>query len=209
MCNSCGHHQLIDIVNPEILYGSYIYTSSSSPDLENHFPNYVEYLKSLSLINEDINILDVGCNDGLFLTKLRKYNTNLFGVDPAPNIQNQSAGRLYNLFSGYCTSENVSKIISENNLESFGLITANNVFAHEDDLENMLNAITLFLDKNGFFEVLRFHIFLIWLNQKLLITFIMNTLVIMGIKSLLPFLKNNGLYIYDIKRINTKVEALE
>ena len=92
MCNSCGHHQLIDIVNPEILYGSYIYTSSSSPDLENHFSNYVEYLKSLSLINEDINILDVGCNDGLFLTKLRKYNTNLFGVDPAPNIQNHTLG---------------------------------------------------------------------------------------------------------------------
>ena len=37
MCKNCGHHQLLDVVNPNILYGSYIYTSSSSPDLKKHF----------------------------------------------------------------------------------------------------------------------------------------------------------------------------
>ena len=35
MCSECGHVQLLDVVDPLVLYGDYIYTSSSSPDLEN------------------------------------------------------------------------------------------------------------------------------------------------------------------------------
>ena len=66
ICNECGHHQLLDVIDPDILYGSYIYTSSSSPDLEVHFSNYASYLNSLSLISKNISILDIGCNDGLF-----------------------------------------------------------------------------------------------------------------------------------------------
>ena len=43
-CEKCGHAQLLDIVNPDILYGNYIYKSSSSPDLKSHFKNYASFL---------------------------------------------------------------------------------------------------------------------------------------------------------------------
>ena len=37
ICKSCGHVQLLHVVDPNILYGNYIYESSSSPDLKKHF----------------------------------------------------------------------------------------------------------------------------------------------------------------------------
>ena len=43
-CEKCGHAQLLDVVNPHILYGNYVYKSSSSPDLMNHFKLYSRFL---------------------------------------------------------------------------------------------------------------------------------------------------------------------
>ena len=34
MCKACGHAQLLDVVDPNVLFGNYIYTSSSSPDFD-------------------------------------------------------------------------------------------------------------------------------------------------------------------------------
>ena len=72
LCKSCGHVQLLDIVDPQILFGNYIYTSSSSPDLDVHFETYFEKLRSSFLLNENSFVIDIGSNDGLFLSKFKK-----------------------------------------------------------------------------------------------------------------------------------------
>ena len=66
-CIKCGHAQLLNVVAPEVLYGNYIYESSSSPDLKEHFSNYTDFLFYKNYIKKNDKILDVGCNDGLFL----------------------------------------------------------------------------------------------------------------------------------------------
>ena len=203
MCNNCGHHQLLDIVNPDILYGSYIYTSSSSPDLNKHFLNYSQYLFNKGCINENIITLDVGCNDGLFLNFLQKYSKKLFGIDPAPNIVSSSKNSNYKLFSGYCNKTNLVKLKKKYNLESFELITANNVFAHADNLQEMLSSISDSLSNEGYFCFEVSYIYdLVFSN---VVDYIYHEhLSYHGIKSLKPFLKNNSLYIVDIIRLPTK-----
>ena len=66
-CEKCGHAQLLDIVNPDILYGNYIYKSTSSPDLKSHFKNYASFLFNHEYIKKNHKVLDIGSNDGLFL----------------------------------------------------------------------------------------------------------------------------------------------
>ncbi len=203
MCRKCGHHQLLDIVKPDLLYGSYIYTSSSSPDLELHFKKYGDYLKDKLKIDNSKNILDVGCNDGLFLKTLSKYSSNLYGIDPAPNIKDNIKEASYKLFSGYCNFENLNNLSDEFKVKSFDLITANNVFAHADNLEEMLSSIVSKLSENGnfCFEVS----YILDMVEAKLIDYIYHEhLSYHGIKSLMPFLKRFGLFIKDIKRINTK-----
>tara|TARA_Y100000739_G_C20580126_1_gene452396 strand:- start:632 stop:1741 length:1110 start_codon:yes stop_codon:yes gene_type:complete len=203
MCKDCGHHQLVEVVDPEILYGSYIYTSSSSPDLKKHFLNYAEYLNSLSIIKDEDNILDVGCNDGLFLNELSKFNLNLFGIDPAPNIKINELFAKYTFFSGYCNKANINQILKKNNIVAFDIITANNVFAHADNLEEMLASISDSLKNSGYF-IFEVSYILDMLESNVIDYIYHEHLSYHGIKSLLPFLKNKGLYIFDIKRIKTK-----
>ena len=40
LCDQCGHSQLVDVVNPKIIYGRYIYETTSSPGLVEHFKGY-------------------------------------------------------------------------------------------------------------------------------------------------------------------------
>src|SRR5258706_4023788 len=81
LCRSCGHAQLLEVVDPDILYGEYIYTSASSPGLEKHFNDLVENIfGSIRLASTDL-VVDVGCNDGLLLEIIRKKGVRTLGID--------------------------------------------------------------------------------------------------------------------------------
>ena len=203
MCKNCGHHQLLDVVDPKVLYGSYIYTSSSSPDLKDHFNRYSEYLAKRNCINKKSIVLDVGCNDGLFLKSLKSFSNNLFGIDPAPNILDSNYKKDYKLFSGFCNNRNIKELKSIYGIKEFNLITANNVFAHADNLDEMLSAISGSLSKEGYFC---FEVSYIYdMVKSTIVDYIYHEhLSYHGIKSLKPFLEKHGLSIVDIERISTK-----
>ena len=90
MCSDCGHAQLLDVVKPEILFGNYIYTSSSSPDLQEHFEGYVEVLKNKVNLKCGDLVVDIGSNDGLLLKKLQANGCRVQGVDPAESVAAQA-----------------------------------------------------------------------------------------------------------------------
>ena len=67
-CDDCKHLQLIDVVDPKILYENYVYVSGTSPVFIEHFKNYATYLSE----NYYIEGLAVdGSNDGTLLKNLR------------------------------------------------------------------------------------------------------------------------------------------
>ena len=42
ICKSCGHVQLLDIINPNFLYSDYTYSSGNSAGLVKHFKEYAD-----------------------------------------------------------------------------------------------------------------------------------------------------------------------
>ena len=40
MCSSCGHVQLLDIIDPKFLYSDYTYSSGNSSGLVQHFKEF-------------------------------------------------------------------------------------------------------------------------------------------------------------------------
>ena len=40
LCQSCGHLQLLDLIDPEVLFRDYVYVSSTSPVFVEHFRRY-------------------------------------------------------------------------------------------------------------------------------------------------------------------------
>src|SRR5438067_1041297 len=91
MCGNCALAQLPDVVDPELLYRDYIYNTSISLGLVQHFDRYAGAV--LDRVGPPPNslVVDIGSNDGTLLNGFRKRGMKVLGVDPA-----REAGRMAN-----------------------------------------------------------------------------------------------------------------
>ena len=200
-CKKCGHAQLLNIVSPNILYGDYIYKSSSSPDLKEHFSNYSDFLFAENYIKKNEKILDIGCNDGLFLDYLKKKKVITYGIDQAKIFYNICKKKGHKIFSEYLNLNSAKRI--KKKISKFKVITANNVFSHSDNLSTMLKSADFLLDKEGFYIFEVSYLFDTIRNN--VIDYIYHEhLSYHSIKSLVPFLKKSNFFIYDVVKLPTK-----
>jgi 2-polyprenyl-3-methyl-5-hydroxy-6-metoxy-1,4-benzoquinol methylase len=142
VCNNCYHVQLSVVVNPDLLFKNYIYVSGTTNTLHKYFEDFVS-LCEFYVPNKG-KVLDIACNDGTQLDKFKQADWQTYGVDPAENLYNQSSKK-HNVTCGYWNKE-----IATTLGESFDLITAQNVFAHVDDVHSFLQACKQALSEKGF-----------------------------------------------------------
>src|SRR5215216_5666959 len=88
LCQACGHGQLLDVVSPKLLFGNYIYTTSSSPGLVEYFRGYAEDVMGRLQLAPGAAALDIGSNDGTLLSNFKRKGLRVLGVDPAREIAN-------------------------------------------------------------------------------------------------------------------------
>jgi len=82
LCNKCKLLQLENNFNPHEMYGdNYGYRSSLNNSMVSHLKLKSKQLKSEYKFNINDNILDIGSNDGTFLSFFSK-KFNLYGCDP-------------------------------------------------------------------------------------------------------------------------------
>ena len=94
-------------------------------------------------------MVDIGSNDGIFLEPLSELNIKSIGIEPAKNVAKISKKKGLNTFVEYFNSNTVNKITA--NYGKADVVTAFNMFAHNDDLKKILNNVEKLLKKNGEF----------------------------------------------------------
>ena len=67
-CQECSHCYIPILTNPDDSYTNYLFQSSQSPGLLKYFEEITETLKCKLQINKDNTIIDIGANDGTWLT---------------------------------------------------------------------------------------------------------------------------------------------
>lgn len=202
LCTNCNHVQLKNVVSPKILFGDYIYESKSSPDLFNHFKNYAYQLFENNYINQNSSILDIGSNDGLFLDFFKKKKIKTYGIDPASKVSEIAKKKGHKIFVDFFNNKS-ALMINKYVKKKFDLITANNVFSHSENLRTILKCAKKLLSKNGLY-IFEVSYLLDTIRNRVLDYIYHEHLSYHGIKSLVPFLRKEGLYIYDIFKIPTK-----
>lgn len=84
LCENCGHAQITNIINPEILYDySYHFRTSTSATAVKVNDDFLSFI---SRITGDVHfktIIEIGCSDTYLLKSLRSRSDKLIGVDPA------------------------------------------------------------------------------------------------------------------------------
>ena len=76
LCSTCGFVQLSNVINPDKVYGEYLYVTKTSHGLVQHFKNLYQYLIKKKIVKQKSKILEIGSNDGSFLKFLKKTVKN-------------------------------------------------------------------------------------------------------------------------------------
>ena len=111
-CEECFHAQLLDVVDPTILFENYVYVSGTSPVFVDHFRKYTEELVSFSKLDSTSSVLEIGSNDGTMLRFFKDRGIRVIGVDPAKKIAAQATASGIETLSEFFTDHTVAQIKS-------------------------------------------------------------------------------------------------
>ena len=149
LCLDCGHLQNLDVVDPDVLFRDYTYRSSVSLGLVEHFKRYARSsVESLGIPKGSL-IVEMGSNDGSLLKAFKNEGMRVQGIDPARNIAAAATEDGVPTIPDFFTSGLAGKIRDEQG--SAALFCANNVFAHIDNMSDVIKGIPLLLSDDGAF----------------------------------------------------------
>lgn len=146
-CKRCNLCQLSEIVHWSEIYNNYSYLSSSSKPLVDHYKKLVSRLDEKYSIKNSY-ILDVGCNDGILLDcydQITPKNKRV-GVDPSSvaKLAKEKGYQVFNSPLNLALSEQI--ILSVGN--KFKIITFTNVFAHIDDIHEIMKSLRKLMNED-------------------------------------------------------------
>lgn len=146
LCGKCKLLQLENNFNPIEMYGdNYGYMSSLNSSMVSHLKLKSKQLKSKYKFNFNENILDIGSNDGTFLSFFSK-KFNLYGCDPTikkfSKYYRKDIRQIQNFFS--------SKLFGN---KKFKLITTISMFYDVPDPLKFTKEISSILARNGIWHI--------------------------------------------------------
>ena len=138
VCSSCQHVQLSVVVDPDLMFRDYLYVSGTSETLHKYFEEFAKLCEYYSRGRQ--RALDIACNDGTQLDKLKQMGWKTTGVDPAENLYHLSSKNHYIVCDYW--NEQASEMH-----DTYDCIIAQNVFAHTHDLKTFLNSCAIVADE--------------------------------------------------------------
>ena len=146
-CETCSLVQLVDVIDPELLFRNYIYVTGTSETIAAHNIAYARTVSDLLGLTADDLVVEVASNDGSLLTRFRDLGVRTLGVEPALNIAEiarghgiESVGEFFDGATGAALREARGPARA---------VIGNNVLAHVDDTQDFLRGAKALIDGDG------------------------------------------------------------
>ena len=177
--------QLRDIVSPDILFRDYVYVSSTSRSFVEHFESYAaDVAKDFDVKNK--LVIDLGSNDGVLLKPFKSLGAKVLGIDPAIEIARKATQEGIETLPEFFTPDLAKDIVAKRG--NAKIISANNVFAHIDDVKAVLEGADILLSGDGVF-VAEFPYLVDFINKGLFDTVYHEHLSYYGVRQYFPIPK--------------------
>jgi SAM-dependent methyltransferase len=201
LCLDCGHLQNIDIVDPDILFRNYTYRTSVSLGLVEHFRRYAESVVEKLGIPAGALDVEIGSNDGSLLKAFKSHGLRVVGVDPARAIAASATAAGIPTIPEFFTSAIADTLVAEHGHAA--LVCANNVFAHIDNIADIVAGIRRLLAADGAF------VFEVSYVPDIIDNFVFDTIYHEHVShhALLPleqFFRRFDMTLFDVERSPTK-----
>ena len=139
--------QVLDVIDPAVLFQDYIYVTSTSDTIAQHNKDFARtVVEELHLGKEDL-VIEVASNDGSLLNCFQSYGVKVLGIEPAGNIAsiaNQNGIRTESTFFDLNSAGDI--------LRKYGAarsVIGNNVLAHVDNPRDFLLGMKQLLTHDG------------------------------------------------------------
>ena len=199
-CPICQLVQIGLIVDPQILFPpEYPYTSGSTKVLRDNFAEMYAEARGIVSLNSDDLVVDIGSNDGTLLANFKQGGQRVRGVEPS------QVGRLANQRDIPTLISFFDKNVAEKLRREEGwatIVTATNVFAHIENVHDLVQAILTILKSDGVF-ISESHYLMALLEALQYDTIYHEHLRYYSVNSIRHLLDMHGLEIIHVKRIPT------
>lgn len=199
-CESCYLLQLAHVVSPDLLFKNYLYVSSTSKVFVEHFEAYAKDVYDQFKLDDKSLVVDIGSNDGILLKPFKNLGVKVLGVDPAQNIAKEATKQGLKTLPEYFTEQTARKIS-----KIYGkadVVTANNVFAHTNDIGELVKGVKILLKQDGVF-VIEFPYLGDMIQKNLFDLVYHEHLSHFSIKPLITFFALQGMKVFDVKKVSS------
>ena len=198
VCRECGHVQLKNTVDRSLLFGEYMYFSSSSSPLIEHFGAYADTVDDV-LVDPEGLLVEVGCNDGLLLRQFPDSYQKV-GIEPAENVA-RVARKEHGLDvrTEFFDAGGAASVRDQHGPAA--AVLANNVVGHVDDLHGFVEGVETLLADNGIF-IMEVPYLIDLINHVEFDTIYHEHISYFAIRPLIRLVEQFGLEIYDVERLD-------
>jgi len=194
-CHECSTVQLGEDVDPEYLFGEYLWVTGTSSTAKQYSYEFAK--KALSQLEKDKNssyVVEIASNDGTFLKRFKEAGCSILGIDPAKNIADLALKNGVPTLADFFTESLAKKLASEKKAD---IIFARNVIPHVKEIHSVINGISILLDNDGV-GIIEVHNAGLILEELHYDYIYHEHLFYYTLKTIVGLIELYGLYVYDV-----------
>lgn len=199
-CQNCKLVQLTYVVPSEAMFRDYVYVSSTSNTFKKHFTKMAEDISKEFNFDEKSLAVDIGSNDGILLRGFQKFNVQTIGVEPAANVAKIAEENGIETVNSFFDGKAAKEIAARKGHAD--VVTATNVFAHVNDIDDFIENVKYLLKKDGIF-VIEVQYFIDTIQKMTFDNIYHEHLSYFTLTSLVYFFKRHGMEIFDAQRVDS------
>ncbi len=141
--------QLIEQPEPEMMFHKdYAFFSGTSKRMKQHFSDFAKDVMAKGLVADTSSfIVELGSNDGIFLTHFAQKGIPHLGVEPSGAVADLAEAQGINVTREFFDTILANRILAEHGQAN--VITAANVMCHIPDIHELAQGIALLLREDG------------------------------------------------------------
>lgn len=151
LCPACALVQLVETVDPAVLFADYAYLSSFSDTMLRHAQAYAERVLQSRALGANALVVEIGSNDGYLLRHFRQAGVAVLGIDPARAAAAAAERVGVPTRTAFFGRDLADQLVGEGIRAD--VIVANNVMAHVPEINDVVTGVVRLLKDDGVFVI--------------------------------------------------------
>lgn len=205
-CLDCTTVQLGYTVPKEVMFSEYLYVSGTTEALRTHFRASAERLIQAAGLAAGDLVVDIGSNDGTWLSCYKDRGVKVLGVEAAKNLAAMANAAGVETLNRFFNADVAREIVRTRGRPK--LVTAAGVFFHLEELHSVTEGIADFCAEGGIFCVQAIYLGEI-VRQTQFDNVYHEHLTYWSLKSLDALFARHGLEVFSARRLPIHGGSLE